>query len=214
MKIKQNIRPPFVSFFPKSILPSSTSSAHGCEVLSHVRLFATLWTAAHQPPPTMGLSRQEYWSVFVAAIPFSRGPFPPWDQARVSCIAGRRVTLWATSTTLCTWLWSEVAQSSPTLCDPVDCSLLRSSVHGIFQALVLEWIAISFSRGSSRPRDRNRVSRIVDSHFTVWATREVGWVNIKTTFPSLLCSSLWSYDKALANEASDTGINSISRSWP
>jgi len=44
---------------------------------------------------------------------------------------------------------SEVAQSCPTLCDPMDCSLPGSSVHGIFQAIVLEWIAISFSRGSS-----------------------------------------------------------------
>ena len=39
----------------------------------------------------------------------------------------------------------EVAQSCPTLCDPMDCSLLGSSVHGIFQARVLEWVAISFS---------------------------------------------------------------------
>ena len=41
---------------------------------------------------------------------------------------------------------SEVAQSCPTLCNPVDCSLPGSSVHGIFQAIVLEWVAISFSR--------------------------------------------------------------------
>ena len=47
---------------------------------------------------------------------------------------------------------SEVAQSCPTLCDPVDCSLPGSSVHGIFQARVLEWVDISFSRGSSQPR--------------------------------------------------------------
>ena len=40
---------------------------------------------------------------------------------------------------------SEVAQSSPTLCDPMDCSLPGSSVHGIFQARVLEWVAIAFS---------------------------------------------------------------------
>ena len=53
---------------------------------------------------------------------------------------------------------SEVAQSCPTLCDPVDCSLPGSSVHGIFQARILEWVAISFSRGSSRPRDRTLVS--------------------------------------------------------
>ena len=41
--------------------------------------------------------------------------------------------------------WSEVTQSCPTLCNPMDCSLLRSSVHGIFQARVLEWVAIAFS---------------------------------------------------------------------
>ena len=68
---------------------------------------------------------------------------------------------------------SEVAQLCLTLCDPMDCSLPGSSVHGIFQAVVLEWIAISFSSGSSRPRDGTQVSRIVDRRFTVWATREV-----------------------------------------
>ena len=68
---------------------------------------------------------------------------------------------------------SEVVQSYLTLCDPMDCSLPGSSVHGIFQAIVLEWIAISLSRGSSRPRDWTQVSRIVDRRFTIWATREV-----------------------------------------
>ena len=68
---------------------------------------------------------------------------------------------------------SEVAQLYLTLCDPVDCSLPGSSIHGIFQARVLEWVAISFSRGSSRPRDQARISRIVDRRFTVWATREL-----------------------------------------
>ena len=68
---------------------------------------------------------------------------------------------------------SEVAQSCPTLCDPIDCSLPGSSVHGIFQAIVLEWIAISFSRGSSQHRARTQVSRMVDRRFTVGATREV-----------------------------------------
>jgi len=62
---------------------------------------------------------------------------------------------------------SEVAQSCPTLCDPMDCSLPGFSVHGIFQAIVLEWIAISFSSGSSQPRDGTQVSHIVDRRFTV-----------------------------------------------
>ena len=47
----------------------------------------------------------------------------------------------------------EVAQSCPTLCDPMGCSLLGSSVHGIFQARVVEWAAISFSRRSSQSSD-------------------------------------------------------------
>ena len=45
------------------------------------------------------------------------------------------------------------AQSCPTLCDPLDCSLPGSSVHGIFQARILEWVAISFYRISAQPRD-------------------------------------------------------------
>ena len=61
--------------------------------------------------------------------------------------------------TLSEWV-SEVAQSCPTLCDPVDCSPPGSSVHGILQARILEWVAISFSRGSSHPRDRTHVSEL------------------------------------------------------
>ena len=67
---------------------------------------------------------------------------------------------------------SEVAQSRPTLYDPMDCSLPGSSIHGIFQARVLECIAISYSRGSSWPRDWTQVSCIVGGFFTMWATRE------------------------------------------
>ena len=70
---------------------------------------------------------------------------------------------------------SEVTQSCPTLCDPMDCSPPGSSFHGIFQARVLEWGAISFSRGSSRPRDRTRVSWIPGRCFNLWATRETSF---------------------------------------
>ena len=62
---------------------------------------------------------------------------------------------------------SEVAQSCPTLCDPMNGSLSGSSIHGIFQARVLESIAISFSRGSSRLRNRPRVSCIAGRRFTI-----------------------------------------------
>ena len=67
----------------------------------------------------------------------------------------------------------EVAQSCPTLCDTMDCSLPGSSTHGILQTRTLEWVAISFSRRPSWPRDWTRVSHIVGRRFTIWATRKV-----------------------------------------
>ena len=59
-----------------------------------------------------------------------------------------------------------VAQSCPALCDPMDSSPPGSSVHGISQARILEWVAISFSRGSSQPRGRTWVSCIAGGFFT------------------------------------------------
>ena len=81
-----------------------------------VRLCATPWMAAHQAPLSLGFSRQEHWS----GLPF---PSPMHESESES----------------------EAAQSCPTLCDPMDCSPPGSSVHGIFQARVLEWGAIAFS---------------------------------------------------------------------
>ena len=71
------------------------------------------------------------------------------------------------------WLYvCEVAQLCLTLWYPMDCSLPGSSFHGTFQARVLEWAAISFSRESSRTRDQTQISCIVGRCFTIWATRE------------------------------------------
>ena len=70
--------------------------------------------------------------------------------------------------------WSEVAQSCPTLWDPIDCSLPGSSVHGIFQ-VILEWLAISFSRDSSQLRAQTRVSRILDRHFPFYPKGREKW---------------------------------------
>ena len=85
--------------------------------LSRVRLFVTPWTVAHQTPLSMGFSRQTHWSGL---------PLPsPMHEVKSE---------------------SEVAQSCPTLSDPMDCSLPGSSVHGIFQARALEWGAIAFSK--------------------------------------------------------------------
>ena len=71
--------------------------------------------------------------------------------------------------------WSEVLQLSPTLFDPMSYSLPGSSIHGVFQASVLEWVDISFSRGSSQPRGQAQVARIVGRCFAVWSTREAPW---------------------------------------
>ena len=63
-----------------------------------------------------------------------------------------------------------VAQLCLTLCNPMDCSLSGSSVHGILQARILEWVAMPSSRGSSQPKDQTQVSRIPCRFFTIWAT--------------------------------------------
>ena len=65
-----------------------------------------------------------------------------------------------------------VAQSCPTLCNPMDCSLPGSSVHGLLQARILVWVAMPFSRWSSLPRGIIWTSCIADRFFTTWAMRE------------------------------------------
>ena len=81
--------------------------------------------------------------------------------------------------------WSEVAQLCLTLCNPMDCSLTCFSVHGILQARILEWVAISFSRRSSRPRDWTWVSRIVGRRFTIWATKPLTKVFLRRHPPKI-----------------------------
>ena len=85
---------------------------------------------------------------------------------------------------------SEVSQSCLTLCNPMDCTLTGSSVHGIFQVTVLEWLAISFSRASSWPRFRTRVSHFAGSRFTLWANREARWGLQKIQLLNQSCSGM------------------------
>ena len=80
--------------------------------------------------------------------------FPPWELSKLYYV-------------LCL-----VAQSYLTLWDPINCGPPGSSVHGILQARILEWVAMPFSRGSSQPRDRTHFSCIAGGFFTIWATRE------------------------------------------
>ena len=111
------------------------------------------------------------------AISFSRGSSQPRDRTRVSHIPGRRFNLWATkvSSIVCVHVCA-VTQLCPALCDSMDCSLPGSYIHGIFQARILEWVAISFRRGSSWLRDQTCVlcvSCIAGRCFTCWAIGEV-----------------------------------------
>ena len=64
-----------------------------------------------------------------------------------------------------------VVHSCSNVCDPLDCSPRGSSVHVLFQARILEWVAIPFSRGSSHPRDQTQLFCIAGGFFTIWATR-------------------------------------------
>ena len=92
------------------------------KLLSRVRLLVTPWTAAHQAPPSMGFSRQEYCS----GVPL---PSPKYRYAAAKSL-----------------------QSCPTLCDPIDGSPPGSVVPGILQARTLEWVAIAFSPGGASGR--------------------------------------------------------------
>ena len=87
----------------------------------------------------------------------------------------------------------------PTLCDPMDCSLPGFSVHGTFQTRILEWVAISFSRGSSQPRDQTRVSRIVGSCFTVASINSAfNLLIIFLALPSVLEKEMATHSSILA----------------
>ena len=103
------------------------------KLLSHVPILATPWTAAYQAPPSMGFSRQEYWSGVplpsLTSVLFRSSFYAEvgrcWEKGRKG-----------------------VVHSCLTLSDPMDCSPAGSSIHGIFQARVLEWGAIAFANQS------------------------------------------------------------------
>ena len=92
------------------------------------------------------------------------------------------------------WLCcAKLFQLCPTFCDPMDCSLPGSSVHGILQARILEWVAMPSSRGSSQSRDQTWVSRITARFFTVWATRETCRSKIPMPFGMICDQESWPY---------------------
>ena len=130
------------------------------------------WTEEPGGLPSMGLHRVGHdWSDLAAAI-WCLYQIPLKYTLKWFILCYLKFTLLKVK--------SEVAQSCLTLCDPMDGSLPGSMVHGIFQARILEWAAISFSRGSPQPRDQSRVSCIADGRFTIWATREAHLVKTFT----------------------------------
>ena len=106
------------------------------------------------------------------AMPSSRGSSPPRDGTHISCISRWILYHWATREAhlLLQLALCLAAQLCPALCDPMDCSPPGSSVHGILQARILEWVTTLSSRGSFQPRDWTQVSGITGRIFTIWAT--------------------------------------------
>ena len=75
----------------------------------------------------------------------------------------------------------------------MDCSPPGSPFHGVLQARILEWVAISFSRWSSQPKDWTQVSHIAGRHFTIWATRKapiILWIYIKLNLHVYHCAQI------------------------
>ena len=117
------------------------------KLLSHVQLFVTLRIVAHQAPLSIGILQAR--TLEQVAISFSRGSSRFKDRTQVSqtlYLLSHKGTLIANRYLQ---LPCSVSQSCATLCDPMNCSLPGSSVHGISQTRILEWAAISFCRGSS-----------------------------------------------------------------
>ena len=103
-----------------------------------------------------------------------------------SCKYCRAMRIWTNHSTTKVKVKVLVTQSCPTLCDPMDYSPPSSSVHGILQARILEWVVIPFSRGSFGPRDQTQVYCIAGRFFTNWATREAHHQTLRQKLPLLL----------------------------
>ena len=114
---------------------------------SPVQLLATPWTAAYQAPPSMGFSSKSTGVDCHCLLHFKY-----YQYSNTSCFIFQSIFARICANLLLLCL---------TLCNPMDCSWQGSSVHGILQARILKWIAMSSSRGSSRPRDPTCVSYVL-----------------------------------------------------
>ena len=132
-------------------------------IIFHLKYFAVIWSFLIYLSPvpivsTFHLVSHVYWPISQTQnVPDWSFPSSPF---RAQLNNQGAFTFHVLDTQLCL-----------TLCDPMDGSLPSSSVHGIFQARILEWFSISFSRGSSWPRDWTQVSCIAGKFLIDWATR-------------------------------------------
>ena len=147
----------------------SSQSRNRTQVSCIARRFLTDW-AMREALKFYHLKRPKiYWSKFHFILAKAH-PTDLKNWEIPNRIQRRVHSLVSTSTTM--WVRMLVTQSCPTLCDLMDSSPLGSSVHGVLQARILEWVAISFSRGSSQPREWTQVFRIAGRVFTIQATKE------------------------------------------
>ena len=130
------------------------------------------------------------------------------------------ITLVTSSSSASNFWWNPpqigtVSLSCVQLYDPVDCSLPGSSVHGILQARILEWIAIPSSRGSSQPRDGTQVFCIAGGFFNVWATREaqVNYKLLEIFVPWMEGGSFWKQGEPSWIPLLQYEIGNSVRSW-
>ena len=93
------------------------------------------------------------------------------------------------------------AGSCPTLCDPMDYSPTGCSVHGVLQARILEWFAISFSMGSSSPRDWTWVFCIAGRFFTIKCNTKWQWINGLVILRSLNSTGKWNGEPEQKNQS-------------
>ena len=175
-------------------IPSQCSDFSSVQLLSHV--FETPWTAACRPPCPSPTPRV-YSNCTILPLKHSPSEAVSFDsldlraavgEARSHLLEWRGLETWniegmvgnpkpASFYPTCTAEppISEVVKvthSCLTLCNSMDCSLPGSSVHGFFQARILECVAVPFSMGSPQPRDWTHISHIAGRFFNIWATRE------------------------------------------
>ena len=177
-----------------------------CACVGAPRVLAQLWTAVPGAPQRrpQTLAHQERaltgWKAWCWPTLHHAGSSPAFILSSQKKIPEK----WSIDVCVCAHVHM-CTQSCQTLCNPMDCSPTGSSAHGIFQARLLESVAIPFSRRSSQPRDQNHVScgsctgRQILYHWATWEAQEI-FKDYKETFkgrwgkqlgsPSLACHSL------------------------